>query len=322
MGQTTPICDRGAFACYPSARPELVEGLSAPFEVQAWFRQAQPERFFISHPMYTETAYVKINLALHVRARRADGYHDIETLFAFADQGDVLTVEVASNDSLTITGEFSGCLSAEPDNLVMRALTLARELGADVPPLAISLEKNLPVAAGLGGGSADAGAMLRLILREWPKHLDEAAVMEASALLGADVPACVVSRTAMGRGIGDQLEPVAVELSGQPVLLVNPRLPLSTATVFAAWDGVDRGGLDPAQWRTARNDLANSATILCPQIDDVMALLRAQLPVVARMSGSGATCFAIFDSDAAMQAAANRIADDQPDWWVMGGQLR
>ncbi|MEK6542344.1 MAG: 4-(cytidine 5'-diphospho)-2-C-methyl-D-erythritol kinase [Pseudomonadota bacterium] len=271
---------------------------------------------------FSETAYAKVNLALHVRARRADGYHAIETLFAFVDDGDVLGVDEAGRDGLAIEGEFADGLSAGPDNLVMRALALARGLGAAVPPLAIRLVKNLPVAAGLGGGSADAGAMLRLILRNWPGHLSEADLIAASAALGADVPACVAAQTVFARGIGDDLQPVDLALSGQAILLVNPLVLCPTGPVFEAWDGMDRGALDPSKWRVGRNDLVAPATMSCPEIDDVMTVLRAQLPVITRMSGSGATCFALFDGDAAMEAAANRIWDDHPDWWMMAGHLR
>lgn len=277
--------------------------------------------------MPTETAFAKINLALHVRRRREDGYHEIETLFAFVDDGDRLSVEVAESDSLAIEGEFSEGLSAGRDNLVLRALALARELGADVPPLAVALEKNLPVAAGLGGGSADAGAMLRLILREWPSGLGPDAVVAASATLGADVPACVLSQTMLGTGVGEILQPIAdSDVAGLPVLLVNPNVPLLTGPVFKGWDGEDRGPLGEgsvrAVTRAGRNDLQGPAMAICPEIDDVMTVLRAQLPLVARMSGSGATCFALFDSDFAMEAAANRIWDDHPDWWLMAGHLR
>jgi 4-diphosphocytidyl-2-C-methyl-D-erythritol kinase len=277
--------------------------------------------------MSPETAYAKINLALHVRQRRADGYHELETLFAFVDDGDWLTVEAADADRLTITGEFADGLSTGPDNLVLRALDLARRSGATIPPLAIALEKNLPVAAGLGGGSADAGALLRLILREWPTGLDADALIAASVALGADVPVCVRSITTVATGIGDVMTPLAEsDVAGMPVLLVNPMEAVATGPVFAAWDGIDRGpmpdGSARAMTRAGRNDLAAPAIEICPAIDEVLTVLRAQLPWATRMSGSGATCFALFASDAAMEAAANRLWDDYPDWWLMAGHLR
>lgn len=271
---------------------------------------------------FTDIAYAKVNLALHVRARRDDGYHDIESVFAFVDDGDQLTVSVAEKDSLLITGEFADGLSAGPDNLVLRAIRLARELGANVPPLAVALEKNLPVAAGLGGGSADAGAMLRIIEGHWPTGLGTSNLAARSVELGADVPACVWSHTLIGHGVGEELNPASIDVAGQPILLVNPLVPCPTGQVFARWDGVDRGTLDPLAWRSARNDLTSSAISLCPDIDDVMAVLLAQLPSLSRMSGSGATCFALFDNEAALESAANRIWDDHPDWWMMAGHLR
>ena len=271
---------------------------------------------------FAETAYAKVNLALHVRARRDDGYHDIETLFAFVDGGDELSVTVADVDSLRVSGEFADELSNGADNLVMRALALARQCGAEVPPIAISLVKNLPVAAGIGGGSADAGALLRLIMRLWAGRCTVQALTAASTTLGADVPACLASQTCFASGVGDALSYAAIGLTGQQILLVNPLLPCPTGPVFSGWDGGDRGPLDPTLWRSGRNDLTPSAVQLCPDIDDVMTVLRAQLPTLVRLSGSGATCFALFDGASAMERAANRIADDHPDWWVMAGALR
>ena len=275
----------------------------------------------------SETAFAKINLALHVRQRRTDGYHELETLFAFVDDGDQLTVEVADADRLAISGEFADGLSNGPDNLVLRALDLARRKGAKVPPLAITLEKNLPVAAGLGGGSADAGALLRLMLRKWPDGLDANALVAASVELGADVPACVRSITAIATGVGDVMTPVSdSDVAGMAVLLVNPLEPVATGPVFAGWDAVDRGPMPSGSareiTRAGRNDLTAPAMQICPDIDEVLTVLRAQLPWAARMSGSGATCFALFASDAAMEAAANRLWDDYPDWWLMAGHLR
>src|SRR6187455_607537 len=184
--------------------------------------------------MATETAYAKINLALHVRRRRPDGYHELETLFAFVDTGDRLTAEAAAQDELRIVGEFSDQLTDPFGNLVAKALTALPRPGG----LSITLEKNLPVAAGLGGGSADAGAVFRLVRAahglpdDWRRR---------AAKLGADVPACVDSVASIGRGTGTELEPVANDLAGTAVLLVNPGVPLATAPVFAAWDGIDRG---------------------------------------------------------------------------------
>jgi 4-diphosphocytidyl-2-C-methyl-D-erythritol kinase len=264
----------------------------------------------------TETAYAKINLALHVRRRREDGYHELETLFAFVDAGDVLTAQAAAQDSVTTLGEFAGVLDNPFDNLVSKALnTLPRPQG-----LSVTLEKNLPVAAGLGGGSADAGAVFRMLEALYGLPDDWQA---RAAKLGADVPACVLSRTHIGLGTGTEQESVDDDLAGTPVLLVNPRVPLSTGPVFKAWDGADRGPLPdgPASRiaREGRNDLEAPAISLCPMIAEVLAALETTQPWLARMSGSGATCFALYDTPEARDAAAAAMPKA---WWTMAGRLR
>lgn len=277
-----------------------------------------------------ETGWAKINLALHVRARRADGYHDIETLFAFVDHGDVIAARVAETDRLTIDGEFAEGLSTGGDNLVLRALALLRERygAARVPPLAVRLTKRLPVAAGIGGGSADAAAMARLVRTHFLPELGDATLARIMAPLGADVAACVASQTRLGVGAGEELSPVPeLRLGGTPVLLVNPRQPVATGPVFAAWDGIDRGALygDPAgraKLLAARNDLQRAAIAQCPAIVDVLTALGALSPWLARMSGSGATCFALFDALAERDAASVKLAASHPHWWQMAGALR
>ena len=265
------------------------------------------------------TAFAKINLALHVRARREDGFHELETLFAFVDAGDLLTASSAAQDSVRTVGEFAGGFDDPFDNLVAKALgKLPRPSG-----MAITLEKNLPVAAGLGGGSADAGAVFRLVRERHGLPEDWHA---RAAALGADVPACVESRTCIGRGTGIELEPADDSLAGTPVLLVNPRVPLSTGPVFAHWDGKDRGALPQGDARTialeGRNDLEAPAIALCPPIAGVLAALNGTSPFLARMSGSGATCFALFETESARDEAAARLAADHPGWWQMRGKLR
>ena len=263
-----------------------------------------------------ETAYAKINLALHVRRRREDGYHEIETLFAFVDAGDELTVETAPHDELHVTGEFAPALNDPFGNIVAKALgKLPRPEGWRV-----SLDKRLPVAAGLGGGSADAGAVFRLYDERFGLPDDWRV---RAAKLGADVPACVESRTCIGRGTGTDLEAGPQDLAGTPILLVNPRIPLATAPVFAAWDGIDRGPLTEGTARgialVGRNDLEAPALMLCPAIADVLAALRETSAWLVRMSGSGATCFALFDSASQRDLASKSI---DPSWWQMAGSLR
>lgn len=266
-----------------------------------------------------ETAYAKLNLALHVRRRRDDGYHALETLFAFVDAGDRLSTALAPQDSVRTYGEFGRQLTDPFGNIVAKALTaLPRQSG-----WAVTLEKNLPVAAGLGGGSADAGAVFRMVERARGLPDDWAA---RAARLGADVPACVRSETCIGHGTGTELEPINSDLAGMPVLLVNPRLPLATGPVFAGWDGIDRGGLPAGGARAimlgGRNDLEPSAIVLCPQIAEVLAALRATAPLLARMSGSGATCFALYERDGDRDDALNSIKASHPNWWTMIGKLR
>ncbi len=267
----------------------------------------------------TQTAYAKINLALHVRERRDDGYHVLETLFAFVDAGDTLTARQADQDSLTTFGPFAQAIDNPLDNLVARALaSLPRPQG-----LSITLEKNLPVAAGLGGGSADAGAVFRMVeaLHGLPEDWQARA-----AKLGADVPSCVRSEMAIGLGTGTELTEVENDLAGTPVLLVNPSVPLATGPVFKAWDQVDRGPLPTGSARTialeGRNDLEGPALSLCPAIGDVLDALKGTEAWLTRMSGSGATCFALFDKVEQSEAARERMARNHPQWWMLGGKLR
>ncbi|PNU05355.1 4-(cytidine 5'-diphospho)-2-C-methyl-D-erythritol kinase [Novosphingobium guangzhouense] len=273
--------------------------------------------------MLTETAYAKINLALHVRRRREDGYHELETLFAFVDDGDRLCASPAGADWLATHGEFAGKIDDPFGNIVAKALT-ALPHGAG---WSVDLEKRLPVAAGLGGGSADAGAVFRMV--EGAHGLPDD-WRDRAARLGADVPACVLSTTCIGTGTGTDLQPVESDLAGTPVLLVNPRVGVPTGPVFKAWDGVDRGGMpDFGQTGSVRriamegrNDLEAPAIAICPEVADVLAALQDTAPFLARMSGSGGTCFALYETGAQLQAAWDKLADSQPGWWKMQGKLR
>ena len=265
--------------------------------------------------MITEPAPAKLNLALHVRGRMPDGRHALETVFAFCTDGDLVEGEAADDVTLDVAGQFAGAL--EGDNLVLTATYALREAAQVDRGAKLRLIKNLPVASGIGGGSADAAAALRLLTRLW--SIDPAYATAVAPALGADVPACLLSMTALGRGVGDEL--VLVDhpsIAGTPVLLVNPRVPLSTAEVFARWDGVDHGPL--GDWRTGRNDLEAPARTLVPAIGDMLDWLTAQPGATfVRMSGSGATCFALFADDAARDAAAGACPDI---WWRLATFLR
>lgn len=277
--------------------------------------------------MIRENAPAKINLALHVRRRRADGYHDLETLFAFAGDGDTVTLAPAATWSLAITGPHAAPLAGQgdwpPGNLVVAAATAFAQAFPDTPPQAIVLDKHLPVASGIGGGSADAAATLRALARVVGVAPSDPRLLAIARPLGADVPACLLGRTSLGNGAGERLVPID-GLPGTPLLLVNPGVGVSTAAVFRGWDGIDRGGiadgplLDRA--RAGRNDLAPPARAIAPVIAAVEDRLAAMPGVLLlRMSGSGATCFALFDSAAARDRAANDARDH--GWWALATAL-
>ena len=264
----------------------------------------------------SEPAPAKLNLALHVRGTLPDGRHSIETLFAFCTDGDRLEAEEAEDLTLEIGGPFAQGLSAT-DNLVLDAAKALREAAGVEGGARLYLNKKLPVASGIGGGSADAAAALRLLTRMWKIDPDHASAV--APRIGSDVPACLLSMMARGEGAGDRLSLVDdPAIHGTPVLLVNPGAGLSTADVFAGWDGNDRGPL--GDWREGRNDLEAPARSLVPEIGDVLDWLKARDGAGSvRMSGSGATCFAMFADSGAMERAATACP---PDWWQLTTFLR
>jgi 4-diphosphocytidyl-2-C-methyl-D-erythritol kinase len=264
-----------------------------------------------------EIAPAKLNLALHVRGRLPDGRHAIDTLFAFCTDGDRLSAETHQHLLLELAGPFGADLSGESDNLVIRAAEALRDAAGVTAGAAIRLEKNLPVASGIGGGSADAAATLRLLTSLW--RIDPRHAQQVAPELGSDVPACLLSLPARGEGAGDRLTLFDLpDLAGKPVLLVNPRIELSTAEVFARWDGVDRGPIEG--WRESQNDLTRPAIALVPQIEAVLSWLGVQPGAgFTRMSGSGATCFALYDDEAHRDAAADAVPRE---WWRLATCLR
>lgn len=265
---------------------------------------------------YSEPAPAKLNLALHVRGRLPDGRHSLETIFAFCTDGDKLEAEPADELSLEISGPFAAGLAAD-DNLVLRAATALRDAAGVDMGVRLYLTKKLPVASGIGGGSADAAAALRLLTRLWA--VEPRRAVETAPAIGSDVPACLLSMTARGADAGDKLELVQDSwISGTAALLVHPGVPLSTGDVFAGWDGVDRGPL--GDWRDGRNDLEAPARKLAPVIGELLDWLRAQQGAsFVRMSGSGATCFALFGTEEARDAAA---AACPAGWWHLATFLR
>ena len=278
--------------------------------------------------MQTEAAPAKINLYLHVVGRRDDGYHLLDSLVGFAEAGDVLQATQADTLELTLTGRFGAALAVEPDNLVLRAARALAE-AAGVPPRAhLLLDKRLPVASGIGGGSADAAATLRALQRLWDCRLPEGVLHRLALRLGADVPVCLHSRTLRMSGIGDRLDP-APALPDCGLLLVNLGVAVETRAVFRARSGEFSAPVQlPAAWtdaadlaswlRGTRNDLQPPALALQPVIGDTLRAIESQPDcLLARMSGSGATCFGLFPSPAAAHRAGAAL---QPTgWWCAAG---
>ncbi len=280
------------------------------------------------------TAWAKINLALHVTGRRDDGYHELDSLIVFAGIGDGLEIAPGPQITLEIAGPFAPALrAAGSDNLVVvAARALAERYGVTVGAR-LRLDKQLPVAAGLGGGSADAAAALHGLVDLWGLDAPAAELHAVAASLGADVPVCLAGRPSFVAGIGERVV-AAPALPPAWLVLANPGVPLSTAAVFAA----RRGGFSaPMRWRepivdlrawaarlaACRNDLEAPALGLVPEVREVLATLRDTAGcMLARMSGSGATCFGLYAVEAAATAAARRIAATRPGWWVRAAPLR
>jgi 4-diphosphocytidyl-2-C-methyl-D-erythritol kinase len=276
-------------------------------------------------------APAKINLHLHVTGRRPDGYHLIDSLVGLVGVGDRLSVTPADGISLTVEGPYAAMAGGGEANLVLRAARGLAELCRIERGAALVLEKHLPVAAGLGGGSSDAAAALRLLAALWGVTPDPAALDRLALSLGADVPACLSGRPALVGGIGEQIAPTW--LPPAHILLANPRIELPTPRVFAALAGRfappaeadampgDAIGL-AAMLAKRRNDLEAPARELVPVIGTVIDRLR-RLPgaLLARMSGSGATCFALFATAATAATAATELARDEPGWWIADGPL-
>ena len=275
-------------------------------------------------------APAKLNLYLHVTGRRPDGYHLLDSLFVFADLGDRVAAAPADDLSLTVTGPFAAGLAAEGDNLVLRAARALAAAAGIEPRAALTLEKNLPVAAGLGGGSADAAAALRALSALWGLDLP---LDEIALKLGADVPACLHGRPCLVSGIGERLQPAPALGGPLHVVLVNPGLPLETRSVFAARSG-DFSAADPLDRACAnafdlalalkprRNDLEPAARFLVPEIDDVLAALSDRNGcLLTRLSGSGPTCFGLFADARAAELAVRRLQMGETGWWVAAATI-
>lgn len=271
--------------------------------------------------MIVEAAPAKLNLDLLVTGRRADGYHLLDSFVTFLDQGDRLSLAPAAALRLDVVGATAADLPVGEENIVLRAARGLAALAGHPPAAAIILDKRLPVAAGIGGGSADAAATLRGLCRLWRVAPPPEALAELALGLGADVPVCLAGQPARMQGIGERIEPCT--LPALDLVLVNPRLPLATAAVFKALDrsrcGPRPSGPAPATaWRASRNDLEPAARALLPAIDAALAALAAAPGcTLARMSGSGPTCFGLFPDRSAALAAATALQAARPGWWVV-----
>jgi len=278
------------------------------------------------------SAPAKVNLALHVTGRRPDGYHDLDSLVAFTGLGDEITLRPAAELSLTVDGPCAAGVPGDAANLALKAALALRERAGDRHPGAhIHLIKNIPPAAGLGGGSADATAVLRGLNQLWELGLDDPALAAIGLTLGADVPVCLYGRPARMQGIGEEISPVSLNVQSKPVLLlVNPGIEIPTKAVFSALEPPFGGPLSAFPengWNTLdalagylgknRNDLEDAARKRAPVVGEVMAWLRAQPHChLARMTGSGATCFGLFSGDRPARDALGALKHQYPAWWV------
>ena len=280
-------------------------------------------------------APAKINLFLHVGARRADGYHALQSLVCFSEAGDTLTFEPAETLSLVVNGPFAEGLEAEEDNLILRAARMLSERAGCSRGAAITLTKNLPVASGIGGGSADAAAALRGLPRLWAISVPGEALHEVALSLGSDVPVCLKSGPAMMEGRGEHVTPVGA-LPRASMLLVNPGVAVPTGEVFRRLGRTEHdvlpaipplprvseglGGLLSYLQQT-RNDMEDAARTIAPAIDTVLDALGQGGAAMARMCGSGATCYGLFESEAQATEAARKIKAAYPAWWVSATRI-
>lgn len=281
-----------------------------------------------------ENAPAKINLALHVTGQRADGYHLLDTLVVFSEAGDRLTVADAAQDTFTASGRFSAGLPTDAEartgNLVLRARDLLRAVaerqGIALPPVHIHLEKNLPIASGIGGGSADAAATLRGLVRLWNLTMSADQLKQIALKLGADVPMCLESRPLVARGIGEDIR-LLETFPKLHLLLVNPLVEVSTPTIFKLLTdknnpplAIPSDGAASAEWiaalQAARNDLQPPAEKLEGKITEALLMLADTKPLLARMSGSGATCFGVYETASERDSARTRLESRQPQWYL------
>jgi 4-diphosphocytidyl-2-C-methyl-D-erythritol kinase len=277
-------------------------------------------------------ARAKVNLYLHITGKRADGYHLLDSLIVFAEGGDAIEARAANQLDLAIGGPFADGLDSGPDNLVLRAARALQTLTRSTQGAAIRLTKNLPIASGIGGGSADAAATLHALCDLWRVTPDYDALLQLTAKLGADVPDCLASKPSFVGGIGEEIAPAA-GLPKSWLLLVNPRVATPTPAVFKArrgdfsaagrWSQPPKDFADfAARLAQCRNDLAEAAISVTPQIRDVLSALET-LPdcALARLSGSGATCFGLFAEERGARRAEQQLRASHPHWWILAAAM-
>ena len=277
-----------------------------------------------------QRAHAKINLALHIIGRREDGYHELDSIVAFADISDVLTIAPAADVSISLSGLFANDLPPDDENIVLAAWRLlagfANEKNTPLSPVRFHLEKNLPVASGIGGGSADAAAALRGLIEFFDLSISPQESNELALQLGSDVPVCMAQKSSRMRGIGEIISSIAIK-PPSAIVLVNPRIPTPTSKVFEALS-LERGQTfgtaiaDLGDINSWRNDLTAPAIRTAPEIAGVLECLSSQPDIVcSRMSGSGATCFGLFESREHAKIAADTISKNHPNWWVAATTL-
>ena len=277
-------------------------------------------------------APAKVNLYLHVTGRRGDGYHLLDSLFVFAKDGDVVTVRESDSLSLDVSGPYADALPGGGENIVLKASRLLADACGRKPAAAVLLEKNLPVAAGIGGGSADAAAVLKALLKLWNRTIPAAQLHEIALELGADVPSCLAAKAVQVSGIGEILTP-APELPVLFLVLVNPNRPVFTPAVFKAREPVFSAPAPFTEKMTdfdvfiralaaRRNDLSDAACQIEPSVFEVLQALQADpLCRLARMSGSGGTCFGIFATPEDASLCCQQIRKNHPDWWILNTRI-
>lgn len=281
-----------------------------------------------------ENAWAKVNLALHITGRREDGYHSLDSLVVFANSGDKVSVAAAIDLKITVTGPMADALSNGQDNLVLLAANKLKEIaaarGINTSGAHISLVKRLPVAAGIGGGSADAAATLRALNMHWDLPFTNQDLERIGASLGADIPVCIANKSSRITGIGTELYPIS-DFPKMHIVLANPNVAISTPTVFENLTDRENSPLpkfptvnNQEHWlrwiKIARNDLHTAASSLSPKIELVLGALSAEGAQLVRMSGSGATCFGIFSDASEAKRAAKTLQISHPNWWVNAAQ--